>query len=135
MPYRFAVLLLALLPACQTTPAPEAPAPGFSTDRGRYAPGEEVQLHLENRTDQTIGYNLCFSGLQRQAGQGWEPVHDPETVCTAIQHGLEPGERASYARTLKTDLPGGTYRFITEIEHRGTGRQELLATEAFTVEG
>jgi len=93
-----------------------------------------VQLQLDNQTAETMGYNLCFATLQRQIGQSWEPVEDPDTVCTTIQHGLPPGDTATFEKTLMGDLPDGTYRFMTEAEHRDGNRRETLVTNAFSVE-
>jgi hypothetical protein len=72
---------------------------------------------LDNPTGRTVGYNLCFSTLERQTDEGWRRVEEPEAVCTAIQHGLEPGDSTSFTKTLMGDLPAGTYRFATEVEY------------------
>lgn len=126
-------LLVILLAGCGHTRSSESENPRFTTDSERYAPGAEVTLQLHNPTEQVIGYNLCFSGLERQSGQGWQPVNDPDTVCTTILNGLQPGDNTSYTKTLMPDLPAGTYRFHTEIEHNLSGEREPLFTEPFSV--
>lgn len=129
------ILLLAVLIiplGCQSTNAPAGVE--FSTDRAQYAPGDDVQLRLVNGVDQTLGYNLCFSDLERQDGQEWQVVPDPETVCTTVQHGLSPGDSAYFTKTIMTGIPSGTYRYRTNVEHREDERQDELATDAFRVE-
>lgn len=130
---RYLALLLAfiLLVGCQIRQPFDL---GFTTDQDRYAPGSEVQLQLENQTEQTIGYNLCFSELQQQTGGEWQLVEGSEEVCTAIQNGLEPGDQATYTKTLPADLPAGTYRYETDVTYRDTEEREPLATEPFSVE-
>ena len=139
----FVLLILAASIGCQTEPVPEAHsqtetggfgrgAIAFTAEREQYAPGAEVKLSLRNTTDLTLGYNLCFSDLERQSGSGWEKVPD-DTVCTTVQHGLETGETADYTKTLAAGLPQGTYRFTTSVERRGENRQERVSTGAFQV--
>lgn len=133
MRYLSVFLLLTLFIGCQHTQSPPAIGLNFTTDAVQYAPGSTVQLQLNNQTAETIGYNLCFSDLEQQTDQGWESVEDSDTVCTTIQHGLMPGKKATYEKALMSDLPDGTYRFMTEVEHRDASRQETLVTNVFTV--
>ena len=51
----------------------------LETDQTTYAPGAKVMLRLGNRSLQPLGYNLCFTALQRLDGQDWVVVPRPET--------------------------------------------------------
>lgn len=123
--------LVALAAGCRTAPPPGL---SFTTDEASYVPGDEAQLQLVNGTDQTLGYNLCFSDLQRQAGGEWQIVADPETACTTIQRGLAPGDSATFAKTIMPEVPPGTYRYRTDVEFQDDERQEEAVTDAFRVE-
>lgn len=123
--------ILLLWSGCQGT----QPSAGidFSVDDTQYVPGEEVQLRLVNGIDQMLGYNLCFSDLERQQNDQWQIVPDSETVCTTVQYGLEPGDTATFTKMILNDVPRGTYRYHTRIELREDERQEDAVTDPFQV--
>lgn len=95
-------------------------------------PGGEVQLALTNNTTQPVGYNLCTAALAREVGNEWEPV-PADRVCTMELRTLDPGESASFRITLPPDLPGGVYRFETNVELLSEGTREEVATTVFLV--
>ena len=57
-----------------------------------YAPGEALALRIKNNTSETIGFNLCFSGIERQVGDGWRPLVEPDKTCPLYLKLLEPGK-------------------------------------------
>lgn len=131
-----ALLIAALLLAhgCGTTAPQQQSGVAYTTDSGEYTPGAAVELRLVNGTEQTLGYNLCFSDLQRQDGATWEVIPDTLTACTAIQQGLAPGDSASFTKTLQEGVETGTYRYRTSVEFREDERQEEVVTRPFTIE-
>jgi hypothetical protein len=74
--------------------------------------GERVMLTLRNGSAVTVGYNLCSSGLQR--GPAWEPVETGE-ICTMEIRQLQPGDSATFEKTLPPDLAAGEYRYTTNV--------------------
>ncbi len=105
---------LALVIACGagTRGTADGP-PRLSTDRTRYAAGDEVRLELfdpAGRPDDA----LCAARLERGTPTGWEEVERPcfgcgagEPVC--ISGCLAP--RRTMMRRL-AGIPGGSYRFV-----------------------
>ncbi|HET6567813.1 MAG TPA: hypothetical protein VFG50_07605, partial [Rhodothermales bacterium] len=67
----------------------------LTTDAVAYPSGGEVQLQLRNVFNQRIGYNLCFSQLERNVNGTWERV-DEDRNCTAELRLLAPGDTATY---------------------------------------
>ncbi|MFQ5641240.1 MAG: hypothetical protein ACE5IR_24945, partial [bacterium] len=46
----------------------------FTTDKQVYKSGETVILHLENISDQYLGYNLCSAVLEQKKGSSWHAM-------------------------------------------------------------
>lgn len=134
MRYLLAILLLFSLAACRQTQLPDPDAIRFSTDRASYAPGSDVQIRLQNGTTTRVGYNLCYSTLERRTDDAWEEVATADEVCTAILNGLEAGDEATFAKTLPVDLSEGTYRYRTDVEVMDAGVRDAVATGPFEVE-
>jgi hypothetical protein len=80
--------------------------------------GQRVMLTLRNGSAVPVLYNLCSSGLQRQAGGAWEPVRTDE-VCTMELRTLEPGSSATFEKTLPSDAGSGQFRYVTNVESEG----------------
>lgn len=128
----FVTTLLAIgLVGCQDTVPP--PGVEFTVDEAQYAPGDTAQLQLVNGVDQMLGYNLCFSELERQEGASWAVVPDTMTACTAEQQGLAPGDTARFTKTIMPGVGPGTYRYRTGIEFRDDERHEDFTTDAFRI--
>jgi hypothetical protein len=126
--------LTALFAACTTVPV-DPPPPASSTIAGvrfsaeRVSPGI-IRLALDNGAPHQIGYNLCSSTLQRRSTSTWEPVGTGE-ICTMELRTLNPGADATFEKTLPSNLPGGQYRYITNVESPLGSQQSGVATDSF----
>jgi hypothetical protein len=109
----------------------------LETDRETYSPGAELTLRLGNESYQALGYNLCFSTLQRREGEDWaavpRPATSPRVICAAYQATLEPGESTSSLRTLDASLPEGEYRYLTDVDWRWNGERMDVVSNSFRV--
>lgn len=147
-------ILILVLAACQTTPAPDearpdaerAPAepappilptqeePVLSTGRQTYSREDEVRLILQNHTREEIGYNLCVSSLERRVNEEWQPVEvQLREACPMILRLLPPGQSDYYMFQLDPGLEEGVYRFRTELETMGTGERQAYFSNPFTI--
>ena len=117
----------------------------FATGDDRYDSGDQVTLSLENHKDQEVGYNLCTSSLQRQAGDTWERPEAADSdidndgtrdACTLELIHLEPDEETSYEKRLPIDLEEGTYRYQDSVVLLGEDpeRDVTITTNTFTVD-
>lgn len=95
--------------------------------------GDSVELVLENRSSEPVGYNLCVSDLERSRDGDWVPVPE-DRVCTLELRTLPPGEEDRFGLTLLQGLDPGEYRFSTRVERLETGERALLVGEVFRVE-
>lgn len=99
----------------------------LKTDQETYAPGSELTLRIHNESLQPLGYNLCFSTLQRQEEGTWTAVPRPNReFCGAIQYNIGPGGSGESRRPLPESLTEGTYRYITTV-HWEEERQEVVS--------
>jgi hypothetical protein len=139
-----AVVALAAF-ACQPPPGEpspvEPPREGgepeglLTTDRGTYSPGDTATLRLRNVLGHEIGYNLCFSSLERLADGAWRDseVQD-DRVCTAELRLLPPGEIATFdGAAIPSGLPAGEYRFRTRVEDMSGGSDMQARSNPFSV--
>lgn len=130
------VLGAAVLAACslplEADPQPEGVR--IAVDRTVYAPGDTVAARLVNDSEATLGYNLCFSTLERQQGGEWIVADEPLMACTADLKALRPGESVAHRRGLPAALEGGRYRLRTHVEFPLTGGERAAVRSAtFTV--
>ncbi len=103
----------------------------LTTDRGAYAPGEDVTLRLHNGSIRALGYNLCGVSLQRRSATGWESAQSSQEICQSILLELGPGGEESVHRTLDGALPTGEYRYLTHVEW--DGEREALGSTPFHI--
>jgi hypothetical protein len=124
----------------------------LTVDRDTYHPGDTTRVVLSNQTDTPVLYNLCFSDLERSAGDGWSYVIGPippldveasrSVACQAVAKTLAPDRTARLNFPLPDTLSEGTYRITTDVEgaadedasSQESDGQRMLATEPFTVE-
>jgi hypothetical protein len=107
----------------------------LSTDRRAYAPGEIATLRLRNIYGDDIGYNLCFSMLERREGDSWvgAEVQD-ERACTAELRLLPPGASDAFnGATIPAELLPGEYRFRTRVEQMRDGSEVQARSNPFEV--
>ncbi|HEY0025265.1 MAG TPA: immunoglobulin-like domain-containing protein [Longimicrobium sp.] len=128
-----ALLLLVVCGGCANgLLSPENAHATLRTDRSEYDAGEAATLELANTSDGSVGYNLCFSQLERFSSTGWTLAEGTGTACLAILLLLESGERATYQLPLPEALRAGRYRVSTHIE-ASDGDSERVSTQPFTV--
>ncbi len=130
------VLGAAALAACSlpldADPHPEGVR--IAVDRAAYAPGDTVAARLVNDSEATLGYNLCFSTLERQQGAEWIAADEPLMICTADLKALQPGESVAHRRELPAWLESGRYRLRTHVTYPLTGGDRAaVRSAAFTV--
>lgn len=124
-----------LLCACSSSLRTGDPADDvrLSVAPDRAAPGDSVTLTLDNRSTEQVGYNLCSSGLQRQAVDAWEPMPS-DVACTMELRTLDAGQQTTYRTGLPADLASGRYRYVANIEAMESGGRYAIASEAFRVD-
>lgn len=153
MPYSMltALATVALIAACDDSPTT---APDGSFDPGEsyallesssdvtleaegddFEPGDSVSLTLGNDAGETVGYNLCFHGLERRGADGWTPVDGAGQICTTVLYLLEDGDSVTYIASLPSTLSGGEYRYRTSVHfvERGDSRDQV--SNSFQVTG
>lgn len=123
-------LLVACFPSVQLGGGPPGVTLDVEPPEAPTAPS--VALVLTNGSAGAIGYNLCTSGLERRAGEDWQPVPS-DRVCTLELRTLPPGERARYTVELPPGLAPGEYRFHTDVETLATGERSAVRSGAFRV--
>jgi hypothetical protein len=89
----------------------------FTVSGSPFTPGDTIIATLVNRSDQTLGYNLCLAVLDRRADSDWQRIqrHSGDTFCPLMFVPLGPGESGSLAQPVREDFPAGLYRLQTEI--------------------
>lgn len=133
---------LVLLAAC----APMPPADGadganggtavaeLRVDRASYRPGDPIRVTLVNRSDDSIGYNLCVTALDRRNGATWNDASLPlAEACTMELRTLAPGATADFDHTLPTGITAGDYRVRTAVEAPLGGSRVGVASGAFRI--
>lgn len=95
----------------------------------RVSEGATVTLTLRNGSRERVGYNLCTSDLQTSAGRSVPTSR----VCTMELRTLEPGGTADHRYKLPLNMPGGSYRFVTQVEWMQSGRRDGVESNSFEV--
>lgn len=133
-----AMSTIVLLCACASSPEP-SPEPSsadvaleLEVEPEEVAAGDSITLELDNESSESVSYNLCSSGLEREAGGAWEDVQS-NRVCTRELRILPPGEEARYTLQLPDELSPGTYRVYTGVHLNDTDRSTQLRSESFLV--
>lgn len=99
-----------------------------------FQPGGDVLLVLENHASGTLGFNLCFHGLERLEGGEWvETGAYADRVCTLILHMLQPGETAQQVTELPENLSAGEYRFRVALHLMDEGEFRDQVSQPFTL--
>lgn len=119
------LLILVALSGCSAF-GPSASDVRFETAAAEYTSGAEVTVRLENLSDDSVGYNLCHTTIERTGGSR-PPVAQVDRTCLDILLGLEPGGVAETTVNLPDDLPAGDYQLATTVELKSGRRVELTA--------
>jgi hypothetical protein len=132
-----AALFLLGASACDSSPTGVNDAEinvSITTDQPTYAPGSEIVISYTNRGSTEIGYNLCWSWLERNNSGAWVRLQDsPGHVCTAEIRTLAPGATATTVYPLPAVLAAGEYRVRTRIESFVSGGQLIVTTNTFQI--
>lgn len=123
-----ALLALAALPGCSAF-GPNVASVLFETTAAEYTPGDVITARLENKSDISVGYNLCFTAVEAKA-DAWVPVVRPDIEtggCNDILRILEPDGVAETTVALAAGLPAGEYRLVTGIEAENNRRVVVVA--------
>lgn len=130
------LLTLLFLGGCELLdlPADRSSKVVFATEQRVYAPGDTVMLRLENKTNQLVRYNLCFSTLEQKDGAAWEDA-DERRPCPAALFGLQPDSVATDRIALPTGLAPATYRYKGTITYQDSPRDSTVVTNLFFVNG
>ncbi len=109
----------------------------FRTDASAYRLGDAVTVRLTNESGGDVGYNLCFSTLQRSDGGRWLDVDRNGTgdplACATVQLALEPGASAEERITIPANAEAGEYRVQTSVEVGDDGGGRVV-TNTFDVD-
>jgi hypothetical protein len=110
-----------------STPSPAAPTGPVElrTDRTSYAPGGQVGLTIVNGGTAGYSFNPCTRAVQREVNGAWEPVPEPDRVCTMEAWLLEPGATRTATTELPASLAEGRYRLAISLS---PGSQPAPAT-------
>ena len=136
-----AVALLALTTfACSSDSArlptqPEIPPPEAGVSlAAEAAAGNAVSLTLRNRSDGSIGYNLCSSAIERRTSGGeWTSAGIERHPCTLELRFLAAQQDATFRLELPEPLAAGEYRARTNIERMASGDSARITSNTFTV--
>jgi hypothetical protein len=121
-------------PSPPTHPEPKPPPKQghgvtLQLDRERAAPGETLELTIENDTPNRLEYGVAYR-LERRTENGWRWVNR-DAAFVLILKVIEPGSRDREEIQLDVQEPG-RYRIVKEfedpVEHR-----TLRASVQFTV--
>ena len=106
-------------PAGATTPTPGArDSATLALDHDRYRPGATVNLRITNHTRDTLGYNACTRGLERQTNGNWAAVAEPGRMCTMELRLLMPNETQTAVTELPDNASSGTYRIVVGLSRQ-----------------
>lgn len=103
----------------------------LTTARTVYAPGETVEVQIENRGLRPLYYGGCWLTVELQEGGRWVDVDAaPNRVCTEELRVLGRGQALTVRRALREDLSAGEYRvaFYFGPDDRSPIEEEVTAT-------
>jgi hypothetical protein len=111
-------------------------------DRTAYAPGADVSLRIENKSDMLLGYNACTRRVEKESGSEWIEIAEPDRVCTMELRLLAARATVTETTELPSSLASGRYRLVLSLspepsagEPPGERREPVLAASTvFRVE-
>ena len=132
-----ALLLVPLVAACDSVLGDEDGQVELSVEGEAFAAGDDVLMRVENDSDATVFYNLCFIRLDTRSGDEWIDTDRLGNLpCPAVDPfwpGLRPNRSAEIDVALPDDVPAGTYRLRMEVWEKDESGSDV-ATAGFQVE-
>lgn len=128
--------------AAGCAPKPERPARAPRTDSARgpieivtdrtvYRAADPIELTIANRGRDTLAFNPCTRTLERDTDGAWEPLEEPDRICTMEAWILGPGETRAGRTELPSEMPSGRYRVALAFTvEGGAGGGRLTARSA-----
>lgn len=109
----------------------------FTVSGSAFTAGDTIIATLVNRSDHTLGYNLCLAELDHQMASDWQgiPRHSAGFFCPLTFLPLGPGGSDTLMQPVREEFPAGFYRFQTEVSWPLEGDQRFLVTSGtFSIE-
>lgn len=133
--------LAALLAACSDPTGGESArfaGVEFAVLATTFAPGDTVFAELRNSGAEGVGFNLCYTDLERRTDSRWRLAEEffgvpASGACLAYLAALAPGTTARSRYAIRRDLPAGTYRLRTTLVSLDASGDRTVRTQAFTV--
>jgi hypothetical protein len=133
--------LVALLAACSDPTGGEParlPDVEFAVLATAFAPGDTVFAELRNAGAEGVGFNLCFTDLERRTDSRWRLAEEffglpANGACLANVAVLAPGTTGRSRYAIRRDLPAGKYRLRTTLVSLDSSGDRTVRTQAFTV--
>jgi hypothetical protein len=122
-------------PAPPTHPEPKPPPTEhrgvtLQLDRERAAPGDTLELTIENGTPNRLEYGVAYR-LERRTPDGWRWVNRDAAFILILKM-IEPGARDREEIQLAGDLKPGRYRIVKAFDDPAT-HKTLRGTVEFAV--
>ncbi len=124
--------------ACQQPAGSMADGVTLSVLQPAYTAGDTLEAELSNSSQFTVGFNLCYTNLDRRTSSGWREVDaffgiPGNAGCADILAALESGATAQYRQQVPVGLAPGTYRLRSKVVVGDDGR--TLVTQSFEIRG
>ena len=107
----------------------------LSTDKAQYAPGNTVQVSLQNVSATSLSFNFCPYQIQRASGAAWTTVATVPidgAACPAATT-IESGTVVNTNVPLPGSLTSGTYRVFFPNAGASTLTETQRSTPGFQV--
>jgi Big-like domain-containing protein len=111
-------------------PPKEAHGVTLSLDREHAAPGDTLELTIENGTPNRLEYGVAYR-LERRTPDGWRWVNRDAAFILILKM-IAPGARDREEIQLADDLKPGRYRIVKEFDDPAT-HKTLRGTVEFAV--
>lgn len=103
------------------------------TDRRSYAVSDTLHLTIANHGHGSYSFNPCTRVVEHESPSGWEPVPEPNRMCTMVAWLLAPDSARSATTTLPSSIAAGRYRLSLVLTREGEPGRTTITSEAFDV--
>ena len=103
------------------------------TDRRSYAVSDTLHLTIANHRHGSYSFNPCTRVMEHESPSGWEPVPEPNRMCTMVAWLLAPDSARSATTTLPSSIAAGRYRLSLVLTREGEPGRTTVTSEAFDV--